>query len=120
MSLIDSTQLALQKAMEGSSMRQEALANNLANANTPGYVRRDVDFHAALASAMGAQDPSKAIANTNLQVAMDNTGIVRADGSTVDVDAESAKLSANGLEYEQLASAARVRLDILRSAMGVS
>lgn len=120
MTLIDNTQLALQKAMQGASMRQEALANNLANANTPGYIRKDVDFHGTLAAAMGANDPAAALSNARLTTNSDGAGVVRADGSTVDVDAESAKLAANGLEYEQFASAARVRLDILRSAMGVA
>lgn len=118
--LIDPTQLALQRAMQGASLRQEALASNLANANTPGYRRKDVDFHGALASAMGAGDPSAAIAAVRPVMTTDASGAVRADGSTVDVDAEAAKLAANGLEYEQLAAAAKLRLDILKIAMGVA
>jgi flagellar basal-body rod protein FlgB len=118
--LFDSTQLALGAALQGAHARQTALADNLANVDTPGYVRKDVDFHGALAAAMGANDPRAALAGTRLTTTSDGAGVVRADGSTVDVDAESAKLAANGLEYEQLASAARVRLDILRSAMGVA
>ncbi len=50
--LFDTTQLALERAIEGAGKRHEALAANLANANTPGYQRVDVDFHGALASAM--------------------------------------------------------------------
>ena len=118
MSLIDNTQLALQRAMEGAGMRQEALASNIANANTPGYARRDVDFHSARASAMSAADPGAAVQGAAFRTTV-STAPVRADGSTVDVDAESAKLAANGLEYEQLATAAKTRLDILKIAMGV-
>jgi flagellar basal-body rod protein FlgB len=113
--LIDSTQLALQRAMEGAGLRQQALAANIANANTPGYQRQDVDFHAALAGAMASGDPASA----RLAIHQDAGTVVRADGSGIDVDAESAKLAANGLEYEQLAGAAKARLDILRAAMGV-
>src|SRR3954454_22234403 len=105
--------------MEGSSLRQQVLASNLANVNTPGYRRQDVDFHSALAGAMQASDPKAAVSGAAIGASVDATSVVRADGSSVDVDAESAKLSANGLEYEQLASAAKVRLDILRAAMGV-
>ena len=116
--LTDATQLALQRAMQGASMRQEALASNLANANTPGYRSRDVDFHGALSAAMAAADPDAALKRTGFSVST-SSAVTRADGSSVDVDAESAKLAANGLEYEQLASAARARIDILKAAMGV-
>ncbi len=106
--------------MQGASLRQEALASNLANANTPGYRRRDVEFHDALRGAIGAGDPSSALRDVGFAPATDATGPVRADGNTVDVDAESARMAANGLEYEQLAGAARVRIDILKIAMGIA
>jgi flagellar basal-body rod protein FlgB len=118
--LFDTTQLALQRAMEGAGLRQQVLSSNLANVNTPGYQRKDLDFHGALASAMGAADPAAALAATPLTPVTDASAATRADGNSVDVDAESAKLSANGLEYEQLSGAMRVELDILRTAMGVS
>jgi len=117
--LTDTTQLALERALEGSSLRQQALASNLANVNTPGYRRRDVDFHGTLAGAMRSGDAASALAGVRLGVTEDAAAVVRADGSSVDVDAESAKLAANGLEYEQLSSAARVRIEILRAAMGL-
>jgi len=43
--LFDTTQAALEATIAGASQRQQALASNLANANTPGYQRVDVDFH---------------------------------------------------------------------------
>ena len=46
MDLFDTTQTALERAMIGTGARQAALADNLANANTPGYQRKDVDFWA--------------------------------------------------------------------------
>ena len=52
MGLFDTTQIALERAMSGSMARQQALSQNIANANTPGYQRVDVDFHSALASAL--------------------------------------------------------------------
>jgi flagellar basal-body rod protein FlgB len=118
--LIDSTQLALERAMEGAGLRQQALAANIANVNTPGYQRQDVDFHSALAGAMQAEDPAEALEHTSFAIGTDASAVVRADGSGIDLDAESAKLAANGLEYEQLATAARVRVAILRSAMGIA
>ena len=52
--LFDTTQFALERAIGGAAQRQTALAANLANANTPGYQRVDVDFHTALGAAMRA------------------------------------------------------------------
>ncbi len=42
MNLFDTTQLALDAAMRGTSLRQSAIAQNLANVNTPGYRRQEV------------------------------------------------------------------------------
>ena len=121
--LIDTTQLALEQAMAGASQRQSALAANLANAETPGYQRVDVDFHSALAAALGGGDASQqrgALESLSFSPQADSSvGATRADGSTVDVDAESAKLAANGLEYQADVQVAHSRIDILRSAIGV-
>ena len=48
MSLLDTTQLALESAMSGSMLRQTLLTNNLANADTPGYQPEDVNFQSTL------------------------------------------------------------------------
>ena len=48
----------------------------------------------------------------------DASGAVRADGSTVDVDAESAKLAANALEHQAAVQVAHARIGILKAAMG--
>jgi flagellar basal-body rod protein FlgB len=118
--LFDVTQLALQRAMEGSGLRQQALADNIANSNTPGYRRHDVDFHDALAGALQSGNPTAALSSTPLTVTQDPSAPLSADGNSVDIDAESAKLAANGLEYEQLAGAMKTRMEILRAAMGLS
>ena len=118
--LVDTTQLALKRAIEGAAQRQSALAANLANAETPGYQRVDVDFHAALQGALGGGgDPRAALERTAFAAATDPTATpLRADGSTVDVDAESARLAANALEHQAAVQVARVRFGILEIAMG--
>ena len=116
--LFDTTQLALERAIEGAGKRHDALAANLANANTPGYRRVDVDFHGALAAAVGSGDRA-ALERLSFTPARDaSAGAVRADGSTVDVDAESAKLAANALEQQAAVQVAHARLGILKAAMG--
>ena len=117
--LFDTTQLALQRAIEGAAMRQTALANNLANANTPGYQRVDVDFHSALGRALGSGTGARsALERTSFSTQTDGTGAVRADGSTVDPDAEAAKLAANALEHQAAVQVAATRNAILNIAMG--
>jgi flagellar basal-body rod protein FlgB len=119
--LFDTTQMALERSISGAAQRQEALAANLANADTPGYQRVDVDFHGALAAAMGAANPGSAVAQTSFTTQADRSvGAVRADGSTVDVDAESAKLAANALDQETAVQVLHARLAIMRSAIGVA
>jgi flagellar basal-body rod protein FlgB len=116
--LFDNTQLGLERAISGSSMRQEVLANNLANAETPGFKRSDVDFHSALAQAMQTGDAAS-IESTGFSAQQENQTL-RADGNGVDIDVESANMAKNGLEYEALVSVAKARIGILKSAMGVN
>ena len=119
--LIDTTQLALERSISGAAQRHEALAANLANATTPGYRRVDVDFHGALAAALGSSDAKSAVEQTSFSTQVDGSvGATQADGDTIDVDAESAKLAANALEQQAAVSVAKTRNAILRAAMGVA
>jgi flagellar basal-body rod protein FlgB len=120
--LFDTTQLALERAIEGAGKRHEALAANLANANTPGYQRVDVDFHTALTAAVAGGDEARtSLSSLSFAPTRDaSAGATRADGSTVDVDSESAKLAANALEQQAAVQVAHARLGILKAAMGVS
>ncbi len=117
MQLFDTVHLALERALQGASLRHEALSENIANVNTPGYQRRDVDFHSALQAAMPAGHG--AVSSVPFAVNVDDAAPVRADGNSVDMDAEAAGLAQNALEYEALSSVLRTRDEIIRSAMGV-
>ena len=92
MNLFDTTQLAVERAIAGASQRNEAISNNLANANTPGFMPKDVDFHSALAAALGRgghdlTDVRDSIEATSFEAEPDGTAQMRADGSGFDVDA---------------------------------
>jgi flagellar basal-body rod protein FlgB len=129
MDIIDPTQRLLEAAMRGSSARQTALAQNLANANTPNYRRVDVDFHSALRDAWGQaqtaagqdagtpDDPGGALQNVTFATKQDDS-VTRVDGSGVDVDVETSALASNGLEYEALAAVAKTRNAIIQTAIG--
>jgi flagellar basal-body rod protein FlgB len=115
--LFDSAQIALSAAMRGASARQTALADNLANVDTPGYVRKDVSFHDELRTAMAGGADASAM---SVAPQADASAPVRVDGNSVDVDAENTALSQNALEYDALARVSATRIDILKSAMGVA
>ena len=117
MDLFDTTQLALERAMQGTDLRQATLAENLANANTPFFQRRDVDFHGALSAAMARGEG--ALRALTVQPAVDPAAPLRADGSSVDVDKEASLLAQAGLEHDALVSVARARFEILATAMGL-
>jgi len=118
MELFDTTQLGLQRAIEGAAQRQTALASNLANANTPNFKPKDVDFHSALQAAFATGDRN-AVSSAGFQTTT-QTDVMRQDGNGIDIDVESAKMAQNGLEYQALVQVARGRIDIIESAMGTS
>ena len=116
MEIFDTVHIALERAIQGAGLRHEALASNLANVNTPGYRRQDVDFHSALQAAMpGGRD---AIAATPIAASTDESAPMRPDGNSVDIDSEASNLAQNALEYEALTQVLRVRGDILEIALG--
>ena len=81
-------------------MRQRALAQNMANINTPGYRRVDVDFHAQLSSIM-ARNPSGQLAPANFSASHPaGDSAVRVDGNTVDENMEMSNFSRNALDFQ--------------------
>jgi flagellar basal-body rod protein FlgB len=116
MSLADTTQLALDTAMQGAWMRQTLLTNNISNANTAGYQREELNFHGALRAALADGQSPGSVPLTPEVV----PGAVGPEGNGVDVDQESATLAENGLEYQALVQVMGARDEILRSAMGLA
>jgi flagellar basal-body rod protein FlgB len=115
MSLADTTQLALETAMRGAWTRQTLLTNNIANAETPGYQREELNFQGALREALASGQSPEAVSLTPETQA----GGSGPEGS-IDVDKENAQLAENGLEYQALVQVMGTRDEILRSAMGIA
>ena len=92
--------------------RQQLLASNIANADTPNYKARDIDFAKVLQDSLKAGAGAAALAQTNpghlgvtgarqqpqaqLRAASQNS----MDGNTVDLDVERAAFAENALHYE--------------------
>jgi flagellar basal-body rod protein FlgB len=100
------------KALLLRSQRQQVIASNIANADTPGYVARDFDFAAALKNAAGGQGGPN-VQRTNdahLRIpgrdasdpAMGYTVQTQPsqDGNSVDLDRERANFVDNSIRYE--------------------
>jgi flagellar basal-body rod protein FlgB len=118
MDLFDTTQIGLERALSGSSLRQQAIAQNIANANTPGYQRQDVDFASALHAAW--DQGTSSVARVRPAVSTDQSAAMQADGNSVDIDTEAADQSKNGLQFEAISAVMKTRTAILRSAIGGS
>ncbi len=96
------------QALELRSRRTEVMAANLANADTPGYKARDLDFAQAMSSALGTAPPLKATHAAHLQARGDNPGELlyrtsaqmSLDGNSVDVEREKAQFADNALRYQ--------------------
>jgi flagellar basal-body rod protein FlgB len=115
MSLLDSTQSALESAMSGSMLRNTLLTQNLANVDTPGYQPEDVNFQSTLAQAMQSGQSPSSVTFQPYTVSQS----VGADGNGVTPEQQEAELSSNGLLYETLTQIATQRESILESAMGL-
>ena len=115
MSLTDTTQLALQTAMQGTWMRQTLISSNIANANTPGYQRETLNFQGALRAALtNGESPSEVALHPEV-----DSAAAGPEGNGVSIDQESALLAENGLEYEADVHVMAARDATLRSAMGL-
>lgn len=117
MGLFDLTDLVVQRGLQGASLRQQVLSNNLANANTAGFKRSDVDFQSSLASAIGSGNAEQAVGGLTFQPQTDTTTTMTADGNNVDTDTEMADLTQNAVEYETLAAIEQQRFSTLKEAM---
>ena len=103
----------LDKASDAAWTRNEIIANNIANVDTPGYKRQDLNFEDELERALGhnrykTMDAKVAnLKNKHLEarVVNDYSGFsYRTDKNNVDIDTENVMLAANQLKYQGLMS----------------
>ncbi|MEY4748421.1 MAG: hypothetical protein RIQ60_635 [Pseudomonadota bacterium] len=100
------------QALSLRSERQRLIASNIANADTPGYQARDMDFAAALRQATGsASTPTLATSNAGhlnpdlsaratTQLLYAAPSMTNLDRNTVDMDRERASFADNAVKYE--------------------
>ncbi len=116
----------LDKAMDASWLRNEAISNNLANADTPGYKRQDVNFEVQLAKAlrqsryksMDAKVADMKLNRLNPIPYTDYAGFsYRIDGNNVDPDTEGVYLAKNQVVYQGLYQSVSEEFKNLKAVM---
>jgi len=107
--------VAAKRLLDVTALRQEAIASNIANVETPNYKRMDVApaFAAELKQAIESKDPTR-LASLQPQLATDGSAIAqRKDGNTVDLESELMRMNQNFLEHQletQLISGSMLKL----------
>ena len=97
----DSNYLAAKRMLDVTVLRHEAIANNLANIETPNYKRLDVSpsFESQLQQAVASKDPEQ-LAALQPSLTVDLQAIsTRGDGNTVQLETELLKLNQNMVEH---------------------
>ena len=119
--------------MTAATIRQEIIANNIANVNTPNYRKSVVNFEDMLAREIYGEEPDGKLKmvrthDRHLPVApldyhaeptivQDNTTIMRVDDNNVDIDIEMATLAKNQLYYNTLATELSGHITRLKNAI---
>ena len=122
-----------QAALSARAQRSQVLASNIANADTPGFQARDIDFKAALQRAIGgALDAPSAMMRTSTrhmpaggaQAAGTSEPLIyrtvmqaSIDNNTVDVNVERAQFADNALRYEATLTFINSKIKAMLAAM---
>jgi flagellar basal-body rod protein FlgB len=132
MDVNDKTLKALSTALNFREMRQELISSNVANANTPGYKSKKMDFEEALARALDVDGKMGMVTsddkhfnvgnggfnNLEPEIYDDPNGVVSESGNTVDVEAEMARMAENKLMYDALVQLINKKMGQMKYALG--
>lgn len=122
----------LPRAMTAANLRQEIIANNIANVNTPNYRKSVVEFEELLARELYGEDdkklkmvrthdrhlpPEQLPYHAEPTISVDHGTIMRADDNNVDIDIEMASLAKNQLYYNAVATELSGHVSRLKNAI---
>ncbi|HEX2862456.1 MAG TPA: flagellar basal body rod protein FlgB [Lacunisphaera sp.] len=115
----DNYQVA-RKLLDAAALRQEAIASNIANAETPGYRRLEVsrDFSEQLKASSRAGDLARSAATITPTLVQDPFArSVRPDGNSVEIEKELLAMNKNAVEYEYLSEVISGNIKQLKMAI---
>ena len=114
-------------------LRQKVLASNIANADTPGYQARDIDFSAQLTRALTRGRAAEPVLSLTLTAGQHIPAVARpvilphllyrvpdqpaADGNTVDMDRERVQFADNSVRYQTDLTLLSARIKQMMSVM---
>ena len=117
----------LDKAADASWLREATITNNLANVDTPGFKRKDVDFEGVLKTELGrskyvtldqkVKDLHMNLLNATAYTDSSNFSY-RLDGNNVDVDTEQVELASEQLRYTALTDSITHEISRFKSVLG--
>lgn len=128
MDVNDKTLQALAAGLKFREMRQEIISSNVANAETPGYKAKRLDFEKALARALDVDGEmqmniesskhfnvgSGGFENLQPESYQDPNGIVSENGNTVDREKEMAMMAQNKIMYDTLVQLMNKKLGLMK------
>ncbi len=106
--MLDGIAHALERYLDLLAVRQKLAASNLANADTPGYRTRDIDFQREFRSLIAGGSP---------QVIEVGGLPVKNDGNDVSVDREARLLAENALRFNLASNLLRAEIRMVRAAI---
>ena len=119
----------LHRALSAESLRHQVRAQNLANVNTPGYKRQDVEFESLLAKEIGHREKPFQLKTTDSRhigakqgaaeprVYKDNITTMRYDGNNVDIEREMVALTETAIRYQTIAEQLTQEIRQLRTVI---
>lgn len=131
MKIDDKTIQALSASLKFRQMKQEMHAANIANAETPGYKSKKIDFEEALARALDTDgqenlqtnDPrhfnvgSGGFNNLQPEIYEDPNGVMSMDGNTVNREQELAEMAENKIMYDASIQLLNKKLGLMKYAV---
>jgi flagellar basal-body rod protein FlgB len=106
--MVENAGASIERYMNIVSTRQKLVAANIANADTPGYQTKDIDFRAELENQVSNSTPN----------VVEVPGLkTKNDGNNVNVDREAKLLAENALRFSVASNLARAELSMIRSAI---
>lgn len=128
MNIDDKTLQALQASLKYRQMRQELINSNIANADTPGYKSKRLDFEEALSRALDVDGKeslkvedekhydvgSGGFKSLSPEVYDDPNGIVTEDGNNVDRDHEMVLMAENKVMYDAAVQLINKKLGLMK------
>lgn len=115
--IFDSTISRLGYSLDGLSARQDAISNNIANVDTPGYLTKEVPFEQQLMNALANPQANSGVPSELPGTITRNDLRMRNDGNNVDVDQQMTEMAATTVSYQAATQLISTKFAMLSAAI---